>query len=469
VIYTAELKCEKCKVGEDGVNAAMARARMREQANAEFAAGKDRPSVEMSVEFINLGDTEEYKQFKDLERLFLWDYVIIRHKLLDIDVTSRIVSIKWDCMLDRMESMEIGSVGKTLANSGITSWQIPTGFSGSKIASETVGNAALKSDIISARHLQTDSVNTDALQAGSVTSEKIAAGSITAEKLSADAVSAGQLDAIIAKIESLTAEDIETDRLAAALAAFVVITAGTADFDRATVEHLVAQALNLEFGTADEVFINNLAVKYAQMVGAAIGDLCIKASDGSYYQIDVSTDGSVTATPTTVTENEINAGQTDAGNVILETSITAESLNAGNLLATYALINRIDAARIDVDELFAREAFIALLRTTQIASDTSLDVIIGRQNEMNRWFLFDDETGLTIRKPAWTDAQGNVHPASVWSTVTDETGYHIRRSDLLRPVGSFERNCLSTPAMQIGSMVVKSTARGGWVWKLADD
>lgn len=242
------------------------------------------------------------------------------------------------------------------------------------------------------------------LSVGSVTANKLAAGSITAEKIAAGALDAITLNAVTAKLESLTASDITTDKLAAALAAFMVVTAGTASFDRAAVQHLVAQALNLEFGTADQVFIRNLAVQYAQMVGAAIGELCIRASDGNYYLMDVKPDGTVTATKTTVTEGETSAGQT-GGRVILETDITAQQLNTGNLLATYALINRIDAARIDVDQLFAREAFVSLLRTSKIVGDKSITLIAREAEAANRnYHQAEPPTGKDMVRPGdtWT-------------------------------------------------------------------
>lgn len=229
-------------------------------------------------------------------------------------------------------------------------------------------------------------VNGALLSVGSVTTNKLAAGSVTAEKLAAGAVDADALAAVTAKIGSLTADDIRTDRLAAALAAFTVLTAGTASFDQATVAHLVAQAMNLEYGTAGQVFIRNLAVEYAQMVGAAIGNLCIKASDGNYYRIDARLDGTVSAVKTTVSAGEIAAGQTEGGRVILETNITAANLNAGNLLATYALVNRIDAARLDVDALFAREAFVTALTTSRIFGGESLEIIVDKAQNAARVF-----------------------------------------------------------------------------------
>lgn len=264
-------------------------------------------------------------------------------------------------------------------------------------------------------------VNGALLSVGSVTTSKLAAGSITAEKIATGALDAIVIDAVAAKIGKLTAKDITTDNLAAAFAAFTVITAGTASFDQATIKHLVAEAMNLEFGTAGQVFIKNLAVEYAQMVGAAIGNLCIKASDGNYYRMDVDADGNVTATLTTVTEGEISAGQTGDGQIILETNITASNLSTGNLLATYALINRIDAARISVDELFAREAFISLLRTSRIVDDKSIEMIVGdvEQNAediiASRSFSGDTPpTGDLPEGKIWVDTSENPSVIRRW-------------------------------------------------------
>lgn len=239
----------------------------------------------------------------------------------------------------------------------------------------------------------TGAVNGALLSAGSVTTNKLAAGSITAQKLAAGAVDAGAISAVTAKLSGLTAGDIQTDSLAAAFAAFTVICAGAAEFDRATVGHLVSQALNLSFGAADEAFIDNLRVSYAQMVSAAIGNLCIRASDGAYYAIDVDANGNVTAAPVQVSDDEIAAGQTASGRVMLETEITADSLNASSLLATYALVNRIDAARIDVDQLFAREAFIDRLNTTDISSNSYIRQTV--TGEVERFARLDGD-GLHV-------------------------------------------------------------------------
>lgn len=271
-----------------------------------------------------------------------------------------------------------------------------------RLTSQTIETDALTTNLLNAIDIKAKNISTESVETSVLTSVIAAIVEASIKKLTSGTVTTDELYASLAeivglKVGNLTASDIETDRLAAALAAFTVITAGTAEFDRATVQHLVAQALNLSFGTADEVFINNLRVAYAQLVQATIGNLCIKASDGNYYLIDVDPNGNIVATPTTVTAGEITSGQTEGGRVILETNITADSLNTSNLLATYALINRIDAARIDVAELFAQKAFIAQLMTTDISSNSYIQqsIINTVTGEVDQYVRLDD-SGLHV-------------------------------------------------------------------------
>ena len=66
---------------------------------------------------------------------------------------------------------------------------------------------------------------------------------------------------------------------------------------------------------------------------------------------------------------------------LLETTITAEQMNTGSLLATYALVNRIDAARIDVDTLVSRQAFIDKLNTSLIQNNRFIQMVVGDEVE----------------------------------------------------------------------------------------
>lgn len=404
-IHLAVSEAKVVKSGDDKKTKDQCYAEMRTAVQAEYEKGCDLPTITLKVDFINCAETEEYKDFHLLQNIYLGDAVRVIVPKIQVSVSMRMTQYTYDCLKRKYTAMTLGTIADTLEGSMISSRQLPSGsISGSKLAINSVGGLNLMADSIQSRHVSAESITT----------EKLAAAVVTAEKLAAGAVDAGALSAVTAKIGSLTAGDIETDTLAAGLAAFTVITCGTASFDRATVTHLVAEALNLSFGVGDEVFVNNLKVAYAQVVSATIGNLCIKASDGNYYLIDVDSEGNVSATLTTVTEGELTAGQTDAGRVILETDIVATNLSTSNLLATYALVNKIDAARIDVDELFARKAFIAQLTTSEIIGGKSLTIIAGEAAEAK------EKADSAVAQVQVLYASGPsyaVAPPSGWSTV----------------------------------------------------
>lgn len=202
----------------------------------------------------------------------------------------------------------------------------------------------------------------------------------------------------------ISAGTVATDALSATFGYIASLSGKYGSFDFETVKNLVAQAMVLQEGSAGYMYITNLAATYAQAVNATIGNLVIQSSDGQYYQLDVGSDGKVSAERVDVTDGEIAAGATDSGKVIVGTHIAAETLGTETLAATQALINMIDASRINVDTLVAREefvqtltankafvdnlvanvAFIERLVTTAIVGNESITMIAGRANRSFR-------------------------------------------------------------------------------------
>lgn len=355
---------------------------MREAANKEFGDGCDMPDVTLKVDFVNCAEVEEYAQYRALQNIYLGDAVRVIAKRIGVEVSMRMTQYTYDCLARKYTDMTLGTIADTIEGNSITSRQIPSNsISGSKLVNGSVGSQKLAVDSVQARNIA----------AGVITADKIASGAITAGKIQTNALDAIIIEAVKADIKDLNADNINTSELYAALANITVLAAGTATFDQATVKHLISSAMNLEFGEADRVYITNLAVMYAQLMHATIADLCIKASDGNYYTLDVNQNGHVTAVKSTITDGEISTGQTFGGKIILETSMTVENLNTSNLLGTYALISRIDAAKIDVGELFAREAFIALLRTSRIIGDKSITLIAEQSEQASRSFRQNGE------------------------------------------------------------------------------
>ena len=428
IIYTQELKCEDCKVGTNKVTTDIAHARMKEQARAVFENGGDLPTVEMSVDFVNLGDTAEYAQFKNLERLFLWDYVLVRHKLHGIDVTSRIVSIKWNCMLDRMEGMEIGSVGKTLANSGITTWQIPVGFSGNKIANGSIGNGALQGDIISERHIQAESIN----------AEKIQVGAITANRLDAGTVKTYIIDAVQAKINDIVAKKITTDELFAAILEAVKLSAETGEFTFAEIKNLLANTLFVETTIGQKVQITNLSVSEANIVSLSVGDLLIRDETGKMVRLYVDAEGNV------VTGDPIEDG-TLSGAKIIESSITTKQLNTEEIFAENGTVMNLIAGSIT-----ANEAFIGEIVTTTIGNLQGYLELYVQKDEL--------ETYLRLM----TDGVHVGDSESSSEVVVTPGSVDIRMNGAT--YSQFASNYV-----QFGNYQLRQSADGGLVFKLKED
>jgi phage minor structural protein len=83
------------------------------------------PPVTLNVDFLHLGDTEEYAQYRDLQKLFLYDTVRVKHPRLGIDVTTQVNKTVWNCLLDRYDGIELGSVRKNYARSRLAGWMVP--------------------------------------------------------------------------------------------------------------------------------------------------------------------------------------------------------------------------------------------------------------------------------------------------------------------------------------------------------
>ena len=352
---------------------AAAREKLAALAAAEFSEnGLDAPEYGLKVDFLPLENTAEYADYAALQALFLGDTVDVVDSLVRVRARLRVTGYgDWNAVTRRYGSLTLGEVES--AERTVYGSQIPNGsVSGSKLIPGSVTGGMLRNMTVEYAKISTAAI--EQLSADAITALIGRFGEISTGKLTADALYTAYGEMLKLVATEITADNIETDELAAELARITVLIAGTAAFDAATIRHLVAEAMNLEYGVAGQVFIKNLAVEYAQMVGATIGNLCIRASDGKYYLLDVGADGSVTAAETTVTDGEIEAGQTSGGSVIVETNMTVANLNTTNLLGTYALINKIDAARIDVDELVARSVFADALYTSAIYGGKSLKV-----------------------------------------------------------------------------------------------
>ena len=74
------------------------------------------PQQNIDVDFVQLWQTEEYKNFAPLQRVKLCDTVSVFYDALGVNaVDMRVVKTVWNVLLDRYDSLELGQLSSTLA------------------------------------------------------------------------------------------------------------------------------------------------------------------------------------------------------------------------------------------------------------------------------------------------------------------------------------------------------------------
>ncbi len=377
---------------------------MRQAAQDAYDAGEDLPDVTLNVSFIDCAETEEYRQYRNLQGIHLGDTVKVIAKRVGVSVAMRMTQYTYNCLTRRYEAMTLGT--------------IDDGIEGNMINPRSIGSGS-----ISGRMIKLGSIGTGALQDGAVNSLKIALAAINYAHIDEAAInqlSVNAVTAIRADIRNLVAGQITTDQLYADLAAIAVAQITTANIsnaniDWATIANLTAAIANIanaqigsaSIGTAQikdakidwakiydltadtaiisegvggKLYIARLAVTEANMTSLTVGELMVKAEDGSFKRLTVDADGNVTAETVQVEGGNV-ADNTISGGKLIENTITARELNVESIFADTALIRAIKAANIDVSDLFAAEATISALNSWLIKADT----IQSLQGQLNLW------------------------------------------------------------------------------------
>lgn len=391
------------QIGKEGVTAQNIQAKLLESAQKRFSEDKvDVPSVSMTIEFLSLGDTEEYQQYRDLDKVYLYDILTIKDTIRGYSYTAQVIGVEHDILTGMLNSVTIGKLDNWDGTRKIASWQVPE-VDGTNIRLKTIMAGSFEDGAINSDDLATGAVHWIHLDAASITEltteqlealqaniHTLIAGSITADdittgSLTADLIAAGAITSTKIAAGAIDATKIDANAVSAinALLGTATITNGYIDnavISYADIKAATAESLFARDAITDKYYIDKLAVNSAQMAYATVGELIIKATDDHYYRLDVDQYGAISPTDVTndLTSAEINAGVTSNGrSAILETDLTVQDLSASTMKVLNALIDKLTASRIDVSELWARQAFINQLMVTDISSNTYIQSTIG--------------------------------------------------------------------------------------------
>ena len=147
--------------------------------NAEFEKGIDNPTVNYTVNMVELAYTEEYKNYKQLETVEIGDTITCRHKKIKVEAKARCIRIVWNCITKENEEIELGNFLKTYFDKTSSSIQQATasieGANSQALAAKEVAQEAAKEALEATAAAEAAKTKAETA-AGTATSQATAAG-----------------------------------------------------------------------------------------------------------------------------------------------------------------------------------------------------------------------------------------------------------------------------------------------------
>ncbi len=135
-------------------------AHMQEKAEERFSVDKaDQLIHDITVDFEMLGDTEEFKPLKDLERVLMYDKVVCINEEIGLSVTAEVTEIEFDCIRKKVTGLKLSNVnaygGRNVTGFNVFNNSITGDKLTDDVAAEIGGNA--KADAVAESKSYTNS------------------------------------------------------------------------------------------------------------------------------------------------------------------------------------------------------------------------------------------------------------------------------------------------------------------------
>lgn len=96
-----------------------------------------RLSQNIEVSFVDLADTEEYKNVATLQRVNLCDTVTVVHPQLEVEATAKVIKVEYNVLAERYNSLELGDASTNLSQAVIQA----SGFANNVVTKSTLQTA----------------------------------------------------------------------------------------------------------------------------------------------------------------------------------------------------------------------------------------------------------------------------------------------------------------------------------------
>lgn len=124
---------KKAEGGNPAVTLPEVLQQLTQKAQDDFAGGIDSPAVTMRVECLQLGDTEEYRAFRDLDRMYLGDLIPIHDDFHGIRAEAEINEYRFLPLQERYAEILVGLTDSMRAVGSVSSFMI-SGVSSGKVS-----------------------------------------------------------------------------------------------------------------------------------------------------------------------------------------------------------------------------------------------------------------------------------------------------------------------------------------------
>ena len=383
-IHLAVSEAKEKTDGDDKKTKEQCYVEMRSQAQAQFDAGCDTPTVTLSVDFINCADTEEYREYGFLQNIYLGDAVRVIAPRIGVWVSMRMTQYTYDCLTKKYTQMTLGTVADTVEGNVISARQLPSGIiTGSKLAINSVGTGQLQSGSVGAVQIQMAAIDTAHIRDAAISQAKIGEAAIgTAQIQDAAIVKAKIAEGAIgaAQIEdaSITRAKIGNAAIGAAQIEDGVITSakiGSGEIQEANIhDGAITHAkitdgairnAHIENGAVDKAKIADASIDNAKIDGAAIGTANIQ--DGAIVRAKI-LDGEI------VTAKIADLAVTGAK--IADLAVTTAKIAQAAITNAQIANAAVDTAQIALGAITAALIAQGAVGTAQIADASITDAKI---------------------------------------------------------------------------------------------
>lgn len=369
-------------------------------------ARRELPEITYDIRLAQLRGSVQYAAYKRLEYFGLGDTAVLHTDVMDRDVILRCSEMETDCLTGRNTAVTLGNTDKELLSS---------------ITAGATANDRLARVLDARGYVQAEKIE-GKLNLVRITNLAAEIARVAKAEIGEATIGTAQIRDLYAEVMKAVEANIGTadidwaaiTTLSTAVADIAKAEIGTADIDWTHIKDLAADTAIITQGVGGELYIAKLAVTEANLVSLTVGELVVKGTDGHFYSVSVDADGNITSSLKQVGNDDVADLSINAGEKIVEGSITAKTLNVQDIFADSAVIRRLIAANLDVDTLFAREATITALNAMDITGNKYLRLMVGGKA---------DQTAVDELDERISNAELKITDDAIVSTVTSSTTY----------------------------------------------